>query len=410
MEAAARDVGAQARQAQAGERGDRRLEEADRFQQGVRHHGHHHVQLELSGPRRPGDRLVAPQDLEADHVEHLAHHRVDLARHDRRPGLHGGQLDLRDPGRGARGQEAQVVGDLPEVERQIAQRAGHVREIGGAHRDLDQVGRGAEPQACLPGQLPRHEAGVARVGVQPGPRGRGPQVETAQRLRRLFDPDPGAPHDRGVGAELLAEHDRHGVLKVRARRFHGAPELSRQGPQRGLAFEKRKPQPGEGEEEGEAQGGGEGVIGRLRHVDVIVRMDPGVVPAPPAQDLDGPVGDHLVQVHVLGRAGARLVDVHDELVEMASGQDLRGGAPYGGGPPSVEKTERAIHRGGGELDVGVGPDEHGRQSPAADRKVQHRAPRLNSVVGPRRHGQGAERIALDAHGLTAASRSHRTAC
>ena len=56
----------------------------------------------------------------------------------------------------------------------------------------------------------------------------------------------------------------------------------------------------------------EGVVRRLRHVDVVVGADDRVVAAPPAadaqraQDLDGPVGEHLVGVHVVADAGAGL--------------------------------------------------------------------------------------------------------
>ena len=58
-------------------------------------------------------------------------------------------------------------------------------------------------------------------------------------------------------------------------------------------------------ERGHAHRRRERVVGRLRHVDVVVGVDDRVVAALPAahalrgQDLDGPVGEHLVGVHVV---------------------------------------------------------------------------------------------------------------
>ena len=46
----------------------------------------------------------------------------------------------------------------------------------------------------------------------------------------------------------------------------------------------------------------------------------------PAEHLVGPVGEHLVHVHVVAGAGAGLIHVHDELVAMLAREDLVGGA------------------------------------------------------------------------------------
>ena len=75
----------------------------------------------------------------------------------------------------------------------------------------------------------------------------------------------------------------------------------------------------------------EHVVGRLSHVDVIVGVDARVGALRLAEDLAGAVGEHLVGVHVVRRAGARLVHVDDELIAKLAGQDLVGGLDDGVG-------------------------------------------------------------------------------
>ena len=69
------------------------------------------------------------------------------------------------------------------------------------------------------------------------------------------------------------------------------------------------------------------VVGRLRHVDVVIGMDRllrshhfSSIRA--ARDLNGAVGDDLVDVHVGLRAAAGLPDAQRELVVELAGDDL----------------------------------------------------------------------------------------
>ena len=68
------------------------------------------------------------------------------------------------------------------------------------------------------------------------------------------------------------------------------------------------------EQQREARRGRKHVVRRLSHVDVVVRMHARVAAARLAEELRRAVGQHLVGVHVMGRAGTRLEDVDDELV------------------------------------------------------------------------------------------------
>ena len=65
------------------------------------------------------------------------------------------------------------------------------------------------------------------------------------------------------------------------------------------------------------------------------------VAAPSAEELRGAVGQHLVGVHVVRRAGARLVDVDDELVAQRAGEDFVGRRDDRVGDVGVEPPERA---------------------------------------------------------------------
>src|SRR5882762_1454002 len=58
----------------------------------------------------------------------------------------------------------------------------------------------------------------------------------------------------------------------------------------------------------DVHGGGEGVVRRLRQVDVIVGMDGLLAAECATRELDGAIGDHLVGIHVGLRAAAGLPD------------------------------------------------------------------------------------------------------
>ena len=132
---------------------------------------------------------------------------------------------------------------------------------------------------------------------------------------------------RRVAAELLAERDRHGVLQMRA------PGLEHAGERAALSLsavgERASPtraRPGSTQQDRQARRGREDVVRGLPHVDVVVGVHALVGAARPAEQLAGAVGEHLVRVHVVRRAGAGLIDVDDELVAQLAGEDLVRGA------------------------------------------------------------------------------------
>jgi hypothetical protein len=85
------------------------------LEQVVGHHRHHHVQLQLARLAAQHHGQVVAHHLEHGHVEHLGQHRVYLAGHNGGTGLHGGQANLVQARAGARGQQAEIVGNAGEV-------------------------------------------------------------------------------------------------------------------------------------------------------------------------------------------------------------------------------------------------------------------------------------------------------
>ena len=100
----------------------------------------HDVQLKLPGFRRHRDGHVLADDVERHLRNHFWDDRVDLARHDRGAGLQPGQVDLIDARARAGGQQAQVIADLGELDRDALEHAGSLHIGPGVPRRLDEVG------------------------------------------------------------------------------------------------------------------------------------------------------------------------------------------------------------------------------------------------------------------------------
>ena len=69
-----------------------------------------------------------------------------------------------------------------------------------------------------------------------------------------------------------------------------------------------------------------------------------------AQQFGGAVGQHLVRIHVVRRAGARLIHVDDELVAQASREDFVGGRHDRARHVGIETPERGVGLGRRFLD------------------------------------------------------------
>ena len=257
------------------------------------------------------------------------------------------------------------------------------------------AGRSGNPVSSA--EPSHHRGRVVRMAVHARARRRRAEVQLVQVLRRASIQSARRAHRRAVGGELLAEPDRDGVLQVRAARLDHAVELDPLLAEGLSEVARRRKRRASIRSEASLI-----AVGKTSLVDwAMFTWSLGwtgvFVAALSAEKLAGSVGDDLVGVHVVGRAGARLEDVDHELVAEATRHYLGGGAGDGVGLAAVEKAEARVRVGGRLLDDGGRPDELRKRPEAADREVLDRPRRLGAIVGGGRHGHFAERVSLEAN-------------
>ena len=130
---------------------------------------------------------------------------------------------------------------------------------------------------------------------------------------------------------------------------------------------------------GNTQGGGNGVVGGLPHVDVVVRVDRRVDAFGTAQCDVGEIGHHLVAVHVVAGTGTGLETVNDELIDILTGEDLVAGIDNRPGHGIIEPAGLIVGDSGSAFDQHMGFDKIGIGAAATDRKVDYRAGSLGTV-------------------------------
>ena len=116
---------------------------------------------------------------------------------------------------------------------------------------------------------------------------------------------------------------------------------------------------------------------------MVVRVDVLVVALLVPQDLQGPVGDHLIGVHVGAGARTALDHVHGEVLVQGTVGDLLAGLLDGAGHPVVQQAQRVVRPGCGPLHLGERDDELrevGRRN-VGDAEVLHSPQGLHAVVG-----------------------------
>ena len=117
-----------------------------------------------------------------------------------------------------------------------------------------------------------------RGGTEAGADGGSAEVDDAESFAAFVDSPAIASDGFGVGAHLATEGDEDGVLQLGAADFDDVGEFvlfTLKGFEEGYSRLLESIEGGEG---GDFQGGGEGVVGRLMEIEVIVGAD-GVVVA-----------------------------------------------------------------------------------------------------------------------------------
>src|SRR5262245_4657169 len=130
-------------------------------------------------------------------------------------------------------------------------------------------------------------------------------------------------------------------------------------------------------------------------------MDERVVAPRSTENLRGAVGDHLVRIHVVRRAGAGLIDVYDELIAKGAAANFVARPDNRARDARVEPFERFVRFGGGALDENRRDDEICRSAQLADGEVFYGSSGLDAVIGVGGNLEFTERIALGSklHGI-----------
>jgi len=156
------------------------------------------------------------------------------------------------------------------------------------------------------------------------------------------------------------------------------------------------------EQQAQADRRGVGVVGRLRHVHVVVRVQVAILALGMTHGFERQVGDHLVGVHVGRGAGAALDHVHHELVVVIAADQLRAGLADRQVLGVAQVPQLAVGVGGGLLDHGQRDHQFRvvRERHAAEAEVVDCAQRLNPVVGVGGYFEGAKQVFFDAEGCS----------
>ena len=153
---------------------------------------------------------------------------------------------------------------------------------------------------------------------------------------------------------------------------------------------------------GDRHGAGEGVVGRLRHVHVVVGMHRLLGAELAARDFDAAIGDDLVDVHVALRAAAGLPHAQREMVVMLARDDFIRRLDDEVRHLRLELAQVLIHQRARLLQHREIMDDLERNPVRANIKMDQRASRLRAVVTVIGHSNFAHGIGFK----TMASRSN----
>ena len=296
-------------------------QQPDGLQEIIDHDGHEDIELKIALRGGDADRRVVAHDLHGNHGDGLALGRVDLARHDGGAGFIFGDGDLTESQSGPRCQPADIVGDLEKIGGERLERSVGEDQLVLGGQGVEFIiggfeGSGAEVRDGL------GNGGVkAAGGVETRTDGGAAQREGAQMLKRVADHDNILFDGGAPAADLLREADRRGVLQMGTAAFDHVGVFFLQAAQRCYKIFRGGEQGLlDGQDRRDMHGGGEGVVGRLGHIDVVIGVQQRL-----ACELVTAVGDDLVGVHIALGAAARLPDDERKVIVELALDDLVAG-------------------------------------------------------------------------------------
>ena len=198
----------------------------------------------------------------------------------------------------------------------------------------------------------------------------------------------------GVGVELLPEGHRDSVLQLCAAHLDGIAVfvglIAQGGDQSGEGSDKRLVHA----DDGQADGGGIDVVGRLAAVGMVVGIAILIFAFLVPHDFKGAVGDHLVGIHVDRSSSTALHHIHGEVFVELAIDDLAAGLRDGAGNLVVDGAKSVIGLHGSQFHVGNSDDIVGIVAHllAGDMVVVEGALGLYAVVNISRHLELAQEV------------------
>jgi len=229
------------------------------------------------------------------------------------------------------------------------------------------------------------------VGVQAGAGCRAADAQPPQSLCAAPNALSVAADRFGIGTELLTQPHRHCVLQVGAPGFNHILEFQRLLLQRRRQPCHRRIQLVQPPQRAQADSGGDGVVGGLCHIDMVVGVH-AVLPALTAQKLCGAISNHLVCVHVVAGSGARLEGIDHKLFIPTTVHHLLRRLDDRVGDLWLQQTQVAVNLGGSKFDHPHRPDESPPGFKPRNGEVLHGALGLDAVQCLLRYRQLTQRV------------------
>ena len=253
------------------------LEHADRLQQVEADQGLVDIHLQMAACASGCHGAIETDYLGADHGHGFALGGIDFSRHDRAAGFVGGQPQLAQTCPGATPKQPHVVGDPEQGHRQQAKLAHRLNEGVMAGHHGEEVVSGTNLDAGDPAQLFCNGMAEARRRVQPRAHGGASQGKIAEADQTVFQPCLGLFELIPPCAHFIAQPQGHRILQMGAANLDdGHPGLSFgiQGPHQGI--ERRQQPVLQVLGRGDVDRCGKHIIGGLRPIDVVIRVNWGV--------------------------------------------------------------------------------------------------------------------------------------
>uniref|UniRef100_A0A6B0VA16 Uncharacterized protein n=1 Tax=Ixodes ricinus TaxID=34613 RepID=A0A6B0VA16_IXORI len=289
-------------------------EEAYRAQDVGHHEGLEDVELKVAVAAAHCHRHMVAHHLGRHHGHRLALRRVHFAGHDAAAGLVLGQRELPESTPGSRAEEADVVGDLHEAAGNDIQGPGHLHHGVVRRQGLKLVGCRHKGKSCELGHFLGNLLGKSNPRVESRAHCSATCCKVVETRQGDLDPLDAVLNLSSVATKLLPQRQRHCILGVGPANLDDVLELLgllAQGVQKMLEGRQQPCVDLHGNRN--VHGCRVRVVGALALVDVVVGVDGALAAQLAAEDLDGPVGDHLVHVHVRLGARARLPDHQREV-------------------------------------------------------------------------------------------------